>query len=111
MGCPWGFSHCTRGTILHTWTPFFAKLTGYNSHYKQATIYFSQNSATIAGIILAMDKLDKHLRTTAQDELHPVIQVAMKLAHSKMDRYWKKTDNLNIYCIAMGTLVFYFILF
>lgn len=81
------------------------KLTGYNQRYKQATLYFSRNSATVAGIIPAMDKLDKHLRNTTQDdELHPAIQVAMKLARNKMDRYWKKTDDSNIYRIAMGNL-------
>jgi hypothetical protein len=65
---------------------------------------------TVAGIIPAMDKLDKHLRNTAQDEeLHPAIQAAMKLARNKMDKYWKKTDDSNVYRIAMGTTSFFFL--
>ena len=52
-----------------------------------------------------MDKLDNHLRNTAVDEeLHPAIHAAMKLARNKMDRYWKKTNDSNVYCIAMGRL-------
>jgi hypothetical protein len=48
--------------------------------YKNATIYFSGDSASISAVILAMDRIDAHLNFHAQHPLHPAIVVAMKLA-------------------------------
>jgi hypothetical protein len=50
-----------------------------------------------------MDKLDSHLNQKSQQGLSSSILSAMKLARNKMDRYWKTTDESNIYRIAMGT--------
>ncbi|KIJ10865.1 hypothetical protein PAXINDRAFT_85383 [Paxillus involutus ATCC 200175] len=70
--------------------------------YKQATLYFSWNLATTAGVIPAMDRLDNHLKSAGMDEaLHPAIWAAMKLACNKMDQYWRKTDDSNVYHITM----------
>ena len=53
-------------------------------------------------MIPAMDKLDHHLSSKSQQDLDPAIVAAMQLARNKMDRYWKITDNSNVYRIAMG---------
>lgn len=51
-----------------------------------------------------MDKLNDHMKTIegVGEKFHPSILAAMKLARNKMDRYWKKTDESNVYHIAMG---------
>ena len=41
--------------------------------YKKATIYFSQDGASIAGVIPAMDKLDGHLNLCTKKQYHPAI--------------------------------------
>ena len=74
--------------------------------YKKATIFFSKDSASIAAVIPAMDKLDNKMNKQTKQPLHPAVVSAMKLAKNKMDRYWKITDLSNVYRIAMGTLKF-----
>ncbi|KAG1806029.1 ribonuclease H-like domain-containing protein, partial [Suillus variegatus] len=69
--------------------------------YKQATLFFSRNSASVFAVIPAMDKLDSHMSNVeTKEEFQPAIRAAMKLARKKMDRYWKMTDDSNTYRIA-----------
>jgi hypothetical protein len=70
--------------------------------YKKATIFFSQNSASVAAVIPAMDKLDSHLNPASKTPYHPAIQAAMKLARKKINRYYSMTDLSSAYRIAMG---------
>ena len=67
-------------------------------------MFFSRDATNIAAVIPAMDKLDDHLKSiqSTQEQFHPSILAAMKLAHKKMDRYWKRTDESDVYRIAMG---------
>jgi hypothetical protein len=72
--------------------------------YKQATLYFSSDSANISAVIPAMDRLDNELNSTHGNRpLHPSIVVAMKLARRKLNRYYSLTDLSSVYRIAMGT--------
>ena len=66
------------------------------------TLFFLQDSASIAAVIPAMDKLDSHLNPCTQQPYHPAIQAAMKLARNKINRYYLMMDLLSVYWIAMG---------
>jgi hypothetical protein len=70
--------------------------------YKKATIFFSHDSASIANVIPAMDKLDSGLDANTKQKYHPAIKAAMQLAQAKMNCYYSITDNSSIYRIAMG---------
>jgi hypothetical protein len=69
--------------------------------YKNATLFFSQDSASVAAVIPAMDRLTDSLNQQTGKSYHPSITAAMKLARKKMDRYYSLTDLSNTYCIAM----------
>lgn len=70
--------------------------------YKKATLFFSQDSASVASVIPAMDKLDTHLNPGTQKSYHHAIQAAMKLARKKINRYYSITDLSSVYRIAMS---------
>ena len=70
--------------------------------YKNATLFFSQDSASIAAVIPAMDKLEEHLKPGTQEPYHPAIQAAMKLVQKKINRYYSMTDLSSVSRIAMG---------
>jgi hypothetical protein len=65
-------------------------------------MFFSQDAASIAAVIPAMDKLDNHLNPQAKRQYHPAIIAAMKLAHKKINHYYSLTDLSAMYRIAMG---------
>jgi hypothetical protein len=70
-----------------------------------ATLYFSQDSASIAGVIPAMDILTNTLDPETKKPYHPLILAAMALAQKKMDHYYSLTDKAAPYQIAMGTSI------
>ena len=72
--------------------------------YKRATLFFSQDSASVAAIIPAMDKLDNNLNPNTKTPYHPAILAAMKLARRKINRYYSITDASSVYHMAMGAL-------
>jgi len=72
--------------------------------YKRATLFFSQDSASVAAIIPAMDKLDNNLNPNTKTTYHPAILAAMKLARRKINRYYSITDASSVYRMAMGAL-------
>src|SRR5260221_341927 len=67
-----------------------------------ATLYFSQDSASIAGVIPAMDTLTSNLDPETKQPYHPSIITAMTLARKKMNQYYSLTDDAAPYQIAMG---------
>jgi len=71
--------------------------------YKKATVFFSSNSASIAAVIPAMDKLENTLNPQTKKPYHSSIHAAMKLAQKKLNRYYGMTDLSSAYRIAMGT--------
>ena len=52
--------------------------------YKKTTVFFSQDGASVAAVIPAMDKIDNHLNSTTKKPYHPAIQAAMKLTCKKL---------------------------
>jgi hypothetical protein len=48
-------------------------------------VFFSGNAASVAAVILAMDKLESNLNPHTKKVYHPSILAAMKLAHKKIN--------------------------
>ena len=73
-----------------------------------ATLYFSQDLASITGVILAMDTLTNMLDPETKMPYHPSILTAMMFARKKMDHYYSLTDEAVPYQVAMGmSSIFY----
>ena len=64
-------------------------------------LFFSQDSATIATIIPAMDWITSNLNHHTGKVYHPSLVAAMKLTHKKMDQYYSLTNSSHGYRIAM----------
>src|SRR6266849_9443982 len=73
--------------------------------YKKATLFFSHDNASVASIIPAMDKLNNGLNPHSKESYHLTIKAAMRLARSKINKYYSITDRLAAYRIAMGTYI------
>jgi len=69
--------------------------------FKQATLYFSQDNASVAAVIPAMDRITKGLDPRTKRPFHRSIVAALKLARNKMNRYYSLTDASVTYRIAM----------
>ena len=69
--------------------------------FKQATLFFSQNTASVAAVIPAMDRLTSGLDPQTNLKHHPAIIAALKLARNKLNRYYSLTDGSTAYRIAM----------
>ncbi|KAF8238235.1 hypothetical protein L208DRAFT_1212594, partial [Tricholoma matsutake] len=70
--------------------------------YKDTTLFFSQDDAvTIANVVPTMDRIDAMLSSLAMTPLVPAIKHTLTFACQLMDKYYSKTDLLNVYCIAM----------
>ena len=72
--------------------------------YKEGTIFFSQDSvAMIAHVIPTMDQIDTMLSGPLAELISPSIKHALSFVWKIMDKYYSKTDLLNVYQFAMGT--------
>jgi hypothetical protein len=69
--------------------------------YKNVTLFFSQDPASIVAIIPTMDQLTNTLNKRTGEVYHPSLVAAIKLACKKMDHYYSLTDSSSIYHIAM----------
>ncbi|KAF8152405.1 hypothetical protein B0H34DRAFT_755232 [Crassisporium funariophilum] len=70
--------------------------------FKHATLFFSCNTPSISTVIPAMDHIDAHIATVAQDMDLPVsIRAALAIGKKTLNRYYNKTDHLEVYSIAM----------
>ena len=69
--------------------------------FKKATLYFSQDNASVAAVIPAMDQITKGLHPRTKKPFHCSIIAALTLAKNKMNRYYSLTDSSNTYRIAM----------
>ncbi|KAJ7310652.1 hypothetical protein DFH08DRAFT_629128, partial [Mycena albidolilacea] len=81
---------------------------------KDATLYFSnENHCTIPQVLTTMDKIDDLITVTvvtssvqsagtSKRALHSSIKSALKLAKATMNKYYSRTDESNVYRIAMS---------
>ena len=65
-------------------------------------LYFSQDSASITGVITVMDTLTSTLNPETKLLYHPSILAAMELAKRKINRYYLLIDNAAPYQFIMG---------
>ncbi|KAF8233852.1 hypothetical protein L208DRAFT_1264694 [Tricholoma matsutake] len=70
--------------------------------YKNTTLFFSQDSASVTAVIPAMDQITSNLHYQTGKAYHPSLTAAMTLTRKKMDRYYLLTNASTIYCIAMA---------
>lgn len=71
--------------------------------FKDATMFFSQGKPNIDSVIPAMDYLDQQLTTSALNmKYSKPIKASITLGKKTLNRYYDKTDQSEIYRIAMG---------
>ena len=72
--------------------------------FHDATLLFSHSEVVnISNVIPAIDRLDEFLSTKIADPLsQPAIRAACSLAKQTLNTYYSKTDDSEIYRIAMG---------
>ena len=64
-------------------------------------------------VIPVMDHIDKHLATAVINDNYPLpLKAALAISKKTLNQYYNKTDDAEVYCIAMGIFkysVFHFI--
>ncbi|KAG1760961.1 hypothetical protein EDD22DRAFT_780434 [Suillus occidentalis] len=69
---------------------------------KDATMFFSRSTPSLATVIPAMDLIDEKLMTYSLDNKYlPAIHAAVGLAKKTLNRYYQLTDHSDVYHIAM----------
>jgi hypothetical protein len=69
--------------------------------YKNVTLFFSQDSASVVAVIPTMDWITSNLDYQTGKAYHPSLAATVKLTHKKMDCYYSLTDSSSVYRIAM----------
>ena len=78
------FKLCRYELDEEEWT-IIDDLSAVLKQFKQATLYFSQDNASVAAVIPAMDRITKGLDPRTKKLYHPAIVTALKLAGNKMN--------------------------
>ena len=76
--------------------------------FKDATLFFLCDTPNLATVIPAMDHIDKVLATSS-DSSHQyslAIRAALAIGKKAMNRYYDKTDQSDVYRIAMSMFCF-----
>ncbi len=77
--------------------------------FKQATLVFSKENATVASVIPAMDRIDTMLTTnTTTHKFSPAVRAALAMGKRTLNCYYSRTDDSDVYRTAMGMLNFIF---
>ena len=72
--------------------------------FKDATLYFSLSTPTLATVIPAMDHIDETLTSQSLDsDYEPAIRTALGLAKKVLNRYYSAMGHSEVYHIAMST--------
>ncbi|KAK2461380.1 hypothetical protein APHAL10511_006604 [Amanita phalloides] len=78
------------------------QLQGILQILKEATIYFSCSTPSLATMIPAMDHINEvFLDYSINDRYHLAIHIAIGLAKKTLNRYYELTDSSKVYCITM----------
>ena len=71
--------------------------------FKDATLYFSHSTPTVATVISTMDHIDETLTSQSLDsDFEPAIHAALGLAKKVLNCYYSAMDYSEVYCIAMS---------
>nr|GAT43317.1 predicted protein [Mycena chlorophos] len=69
---------------------------------KEATMFFSEDSPTLAAVIPVMDDIDEFFTEKERDiKLHRTIRASITVAKRTLNRYYSLTDGSEVYRIAM----------
>ena len=69
------------------------------------TLKFSKDSeSTISQVIPRMDVIDDFLSQNPKHDLHAAVKASLKLAQATLNCYYSRTDESNVYRIAMGKI-------
>ncbi|KAF8264389.1 hypothetical protein EI94DRAFT_1503973, partial [Lactarius quietus] len=71
--------------------------------FKDATLFFSQGTPSLATVIPTMDHINKVLATSSDNphQFTVTIHAALAIGKRAMNRYYNKTDHSNVYWIVM----------
>lgn len=71
---------------------------------KDATEFFSRATPNLATVIPAMDHIDTFFTNsiTPDSDMNDAIRAAVTLGKKTLNRYYSKTDMVEVYRIAMG---------
>jgi hypothetical protein len=71
--------------------------------FKDATLFFSRSTPNLTMVIPAMDYIDEFLTTASlKTTLEPSVHAALRIGKKMLNCYYDKTDNSEVYRIAMG---------
>jgi hypothetical protein len=88
--------------VLPTFKLFNLLLT-FPQIFKDATLFFSRSTPSLATVIPAMDHIDAHLATASQDlRYSPAIHASLALGKAHINKYYNMTDHSEVYRIAMS---------
>jgi len=80
--------------------------------FKDATLFFSRESACVATVIPAMDHIDSVLASMIVDgvdnnqmKLHPSITASLMIGKQTLNWYYNKTNHSEIFHIAISTFL------
>src|SRR5260221_1373703 len=100
-------SRCSKGEWPSS--PFFWSFPSC-SHYfiqifKDATLFFSRGTPNLATVIPAMDLINNVLTTSSisSSKFCLAIRAALTIGKRTLDKYHNKTQESQVYCIAMST--------
>ncbi|KAF8157780.1 hypothetical protein BJ912DRAFT_866724 [Pholiota molesta] len=70
--------------------------------FKDATLFFSRSTPSIATVIPVMDHIDQHLTTCAtSDSTSVALSAAATIGKQTLNKYYNMTDHSEVYRIAM----------
>ena len=71
--------------------------------FKDATLFFSCSTPSLATVIPAMNHIDETLTSHSLDlKFEPSIRAALGIAKKTLNQYYNATDQSEVYCITMG---------
>jgi hypothetical protein len=78
-------------------------ITSLSQIFKDATLFFSRSTPSLATVIPAMDHIDEMLTDNSLDSAFDLsIRAALGIAKKTLNRYYNATDQSEVYRIAMG---------
>jgi hypothetical protein len=71
--------------------------------FKDATLFFSRSTPSLATVIPAMDHIDETLTTSSLNTIYsPSIRAALSIGKKTLNRYYNATDQSEVYRITMS---------
>jgi hypothetical protein len=90
---------CTQILLFFFTNPIF-------QIFKDATLFFSRGTPNLTMVIPVMDIIDDHLATAATNDDYPLaLKAALAVSKKTLNRYYNKTDDAEVFRIAMGIFI------